>query len=662
MQRYYRKFAKKATVGAALVVLSLGAAAPAFALTPNDPGYSLQAPFYGQIGAPAAWDISTGSSNVVVALIDTGVDTWQDDLRHNIWTNPYALLAGGPGPDQNGISNDWQGWNFVENNNRVRPTTVDPKADPEAVNHGTIIAGLIGAEGNNALDGVGLNWHVKIMPLRAIENSGSGSYGSVASAINYAVDNGAHIITMSFIGDSDDPVLRASLLRAYQHGVLVVAAAGNHQPSGGGNLDLSPLYPACFGKDGGHHTILTVGSVDITDRLSRFSDYGSCVDIVAPGENIYSTQRYDPTSGYNSEFGGTAWKGTSFAAPLVAAAAALVKAVHPEWGPDQLMNALLRTADSVDALNPGYTGKLGAGRLNVGAALKYAAGIPLPQPYQGNYYYLTGRSVNRWGLGARQPAVIAPLRDAETVGLATEPLTYDSNGIILSKPVALIKRGQYYYLRFLKADGSFWREAAVDFPALAGAAAKKIAVYFDPDQGDTIIMETYQPRAKKTTYYYLDALGQPVDHFSVAGSPAAWNGDNQGNVVMARLKGKQLILDQHSRSGALSYSVAVGPADNVQDLAAGLPLWGDAAGETAVVFRRGGSEELAVVHLPSDSLALTAVGPSDRATWRLLSLEPFASPKPAALAPFSTNGGQFTAYDGKGRSVAEITVPKISFK
>lgn len=352
------------------------------ARVPNDPLWRSQEPFYDKIGAPAAWDLSTGTSSVVVAVIDTGVDINHADLKNNIWKNTKEIPDNKFDDDHNGYVDDVYGWNFVEQNNDISISAPKSGDDSGAVNHGTILAGLIGAEGNNDFLGAGLNWQVKIMAVRAISNDGGGALENVANAVNYAADNGADIINVSFVGTSVSADFRNSLWGAYQKGVLIVAAAGNdrNDETGIENLTKVRQYPICLDANNSENWILGVTAVNLKDQLSVFADYGDCVDISAPGERIYSTHKYAPEYGYTENFDG-AWSGASFSAPLVAGAAALVKSIRPDWQAKELTANLLASADDIDSLNFGYAGQIGYGRLNVGRAVVLAmASSSAPKP------------------------------------------------------------------------------------------------------------------------------------------------------------------------------------------------------------------------------------------------------------------------------------------
>ncbi|EKD43650.1 MAG: peptidase S8/S53 subtilisin kexin sedolisin, partial [uncultured bacterium] len=273
MFRLYYNFVKK-SIPALVLGSFLLSAVPVLAVEPTDPGFDSQQVLWKQIGASQAWEYTTGSKRVTVAIIDTGADIWNEDLKPNVWTNPYEIPDNGYDDDNNGYVDDIHGWNFIENSGDVRTSVLENKDDPDAIIHGTVIAGLVGAVGNNNKSGVGLNWKVQIMPLRAIGSDGSGYFSNVMKAIRYAMDNGADVIGMSMVGDKTDSRLKDLLYEAYKKGIVVVAAAGNDQADGLGNLNTNPLYPVCLDQNDKENWILGVSSVDANDHLSRFADYG----------------------------------------------------------------------------------------------------------------------------------------------------------------------------------------------------------------------------------------------------------------------------------------------------------------------------------------------------------------------------------------------------
>lgn len=230
------------------------------------------------IDAPEAWDITQGSSSVVVAVIDSGVaitnniSTGHPDLTANRWVNAGETCVNGADDDGNGRIDDCYGWNFLNNDN-----------DPMDYNgHGTHVAGTIGAVGNNGSGVAGVNWRVKIMPLRFLGATGSGSTADAISAINYAANNGARIINASWGGGPYSQALYDAINYARSNNVLFVAAAGND----GTNNDTTPSYPASYDLD----NIISVAATDQNDALASFSNRGATsVDLAAPGVNIYST-------------------------------------------------------------------------------------------------------------------------------------------------------------------------------------------------------------------------------------------------------------------------------------------------------------------------------------------------------------------------------------
>ncbi|MCX6780276.1 MAG: S8 family serine peptidase [Candidatus Magasanikbacteria bacterium] len=455
MLRLYHNLAKKSMVLALLASVVLFSDS-ALALTPNDPSFINEQTMWNQIGAPRAWDFTTGSRRVTIATIDTGADIWHDDLISNIWTNPYEIPDNNYDDDGDGYIDDIHGWNFIEDNNSVRPSVLENTGDPGAINHGTVIAGLLGAVGNNNKTAVGLNWHVSLMSLRAVGSDGNGSYAKVAQAVQFAVDHGADVISMSIVGDQYDETLKQVLYNAYKKGVVIVAAAGNDQNrNGGGNLNQKPNYPVCFDSNDLENWMVGVSSVDNQDRLSRFADYGSCVDILAPGQDIFSLERYAPVYGYNEDFGGP-WQGTSFAAPLVAGAAALIKAEHPEWTAKDIINDLFSTADNIDSKNPQFQGMLGFGRLNIGQAMYTAASTKFPNNYsawkqysfKGNTVYTIENGINYF-FGSTAEATIVSLAATRS---------FDGKH---DEVVVLVRRGKQYFVQFFNDTGLKWQEKAV---------------------------------------------------------------------------------------------------------------------------------------------------------------------------------------------------------
>ncbi len=348
------------------------------ALAANDAHFDEQW-YLRKVTAPDAWDRSVGSADVVVAILDTGVDVSHPDLRDNIWQNPREIEDGRDN-DGNGLVDDLHGWNFYDGNAEVAP--VFESFTATGINHGTLIAGEIGAIGGNGQGIAGVNWRVSLMPIRVLSSSGIGDIVHVVDGINYAIRNGADVISLSFSGLNRSAILDDAIRRANEAGILVVAAAGNDgNGNGGTDLDRTPLYPACSDGPNGENWVLGVAATDEEDRKAQFSDFGRrCVDISAPGVRIFSTlvARADQP-GFGQAYGGY-YSGTSLAAPLVAGAAALLKSYSPGLTLPALRDLLLASADGIDPANPAYAGKLGRGRLNIARALTLAPTSIAPQP------------------------------------------------------------------------------------------------------------------------------------------------------------------------------------------------------------------------------------------------------------------------------------------
>lgn len=295
------------------------------------------------IDAPQAWDIATGSTNVLVGVIDTGVDDTHPDLAANMWINPGeagALATNGVDDDGNGYVDDWRGWDFVNEDN-------NPTDDHY---HGTHCAGTIGGVGNNGIGVAGVCWHVSMVALKFLNAGGSGALSDAVDAIYYATGIGVDLTSNSWGGGGRTASMYDAIEDAADHDILFVAAAGNRSS----NNDSYPHYPSSYENE----NVLAVAATDARDALAHFSCYGAeSVDMAAPGVNINSAS---PGNAYRSI------SGTSMATPHVAGAAALIKSVSGHLAAVAIKELLLNTADPVSALS----GKcVCEGRLNLHAAL-----------------------------------------------------------------------------------------------------------------------------------------------------------------------------------------------------------------------------------------------------------------------------------------------------
>ena len=340
------------------------------ALVPDDPYYFTQW-YLPVIKANQAWDITTGSSEIIIAILDSGVDIDHPDLINNIWTNKNEIDGNGIDDDKNGYIDDIHGWDFIENSNNPNPKFIS-NYTKTAINHGTIIAGIIGAKGNNKQGISGINFKTKIMSLRILDGQGGGNGNNFVKAIDYAIKNGAQILNLSFTGKEENKELLKAIERAWKAGLIIVAAAGNEDPEHNGiDLDKTHRYPVC--SDGQENIVIGVAAVDNKDQKTNFSSFGEkCIDISAPGISFYGTQTYNPEEINFKEYYGGYYSGTSVAVPQVAAAAALIWSQAPNLTNKEVQNFILNGADNINEQNLEYKNKLGVGRLNIYQSLLLA--------------------------------------------------------------------------------------------------------------------------------------------------------------------------------------------------------------------------------------------------------------------------------------------------
>jgi len=290
-------------------------------LTPNDLGtYNVSGGRWAlfKINAQQAWDISTGSTNIKVGIVDDAVQTTHPDLSAN-------MLAG---------------WDVADNDN-------DPNPPTTAYSHGTHVAGISAASTNNGVGVASIGYNIKILPVKSTNSSTSISHGY--EGITWAANNGANVINMSWGGEGSYQTALNVINSAYNLGCVLIAAAGNSGDDG------NPVfYPAAYSN------CIAVANTTSTDAKATSSQYGTWVDIAAPGTSIYSTIPNNTYANYS---------GTSMASPLVAGLCGLMLSVNPNLTQAQLRSCLLSSADNIDAQNPSYIGQIGSGRINAYQAL-----------------------------------------------------------------------------------------------------------------------------------------------------------------------------------------------------------------------------------------------------------------------------------------------------
>jgi len=272
------------------------------------------------VNAPEVWEQGYTGEGVVVAVLDTGVDYNHDDLKNNIWTNSGEIADNGIDDDGNGYIDDFYGWNFDGNNN----TTMDVDG------HGTHVSGTI-AGTNNGFGVTGIAYDSQIMPVKVLDDTGSGTNTSVADGIYYAVDNGADVINLSLGGSLPSSEVSAAVEYASNQGVTVVMAAGNS----GGQM---PLYPARYADQYG----IAVGAIDENENMASFSNRAGSEEltyVTAPGVDIYSTL---PDNRYDS------YSGTSMATPHIAGVVALMLSANPGLDNNEIRETLEETSGGGD--------------------------------------------------------------------------------------------------------------------------------------------------------------------------------------------------------------------------------------------------------------------------------------------------------------------------
>jgi subtilisin family serine protease len=378
------------------------------------------------IDAPEAWDIATGNTEVVTAVIDTGVDYTHPDLVSNIWSNPLEI-ANGLDDDGNGFIDDIHGWDFANDDN----TPLDDQG------HGTHVAGTIAAMGNNGIGVAGVNWQGRIIALKFIASSGVGATSDAVEALHYAAGlrrSGINIrLTNNSWGGAGETALSEAILDQADAGILFVTAAGNN----GWDNDVSPFYPACYPWS----NIITVAATDRRDARASFSQYGNLtVDLAAPGVDILSTT---PNAGYSLN------SGTSMAAPHVTGVAALLWSTWPDASWQDVREAILNGTDAIPAMS-GIT--VTGGRLNARKALLGLFRILHTPP----------GIAHTTGLPYELDALVAPQRLTDTNAIT---LFWNTDGStnFLSAPLHWVSNNLYRAHVPIQTNGttiSYWFQAS----------------------------------------------------------------------------------------------------------------------------------------------------------------------------------------------------------
>lgn len=350
---------------------------------PNEASYVSDWPL-SKINAPAAWDMSTGNGQTVIAVIDGGfalyhedlIDRWYENSQETgmtasggtCWTgSPQDKQTNNCDDDNNGYIDDWRGWNFILGDNTPQAGREDPAGS--GVRHGTQVASLAGASTNNGVGIASLAWNTKIMPLQALDDDGMGYTSDVTAAVYYAVDNGADVINLSLGAYANDPAMQTAIAYATANNVVVVAAAGNcgdvTVPECSGVAAGTIAYPAAYPD------VIAVGASTSSDQRAWFSSYGQALDVTAPGYAIpmaASWSASNETTTYATNI-----SGTSFASPVTASLAALIKSIRPSTSVVDITALINATASKPSAMSGlHYSSTLGHGIINASSALTIA--------------------------------------------------------------------------------------------------------------------------------------------------------------------------------------------------------------------------------------------------------------------------------------------------
>ena len=439
------------------------------------------------IDAVEAWNLSKGSRNVVVGVIDTGVDYNHPDLKANMWTNPNEIPNNNKDDDGNGLVDDYYGYDFA-----------DGDSDPmDYHNHGTHCAGTIGGTGNNGVGVAGVNWKVRIMAIKFFGLLGGATDSVAVDCINYATDMGANLTSNSWGGYGSSRVMKEAIERAASKDILFIAAASNDTI----NNDIFPAYPASYKVA----NIISVAATDKDDNIAGFSNFGpNSVHIGAPGVEILSTIRGGRYAHFN---------GTSMACPHVAGVCALLKAYKPELDASEIKDLVINSGDPIPALDgKTITGK----RLNAYNALKESdANIKIPAVLlsPSNNSILTEQNTKfTWSSAGGEG------RNAYYYFLGTSPFDNDIASGATGRTSAVLptssKHPKIYLTLFTLIDGRWhWNREQYSFTTIQDPG-----VLLSPDNnslidGPTTFTWTGGSEVSYYYYYFGTAKGKnDIDH------------------------------------------------------------------------------------------------------------------------------------------------------
>ena len=537
-------------------ILFLALAEPVLAsITPNDPYYHNQW-YLAKINADSAWEKITESPDMVIAVIDSGIDINHPDLKDNIWRNTREIAGNNKDDDNNGFADDVNGWNFVDNNPDPSPKFSSGWTEA-GVSHGTMVAGIIAARGNNNEGIAGVVWKTKIMPLKVLNDQGEGKISAVIRAIDYATNNGASIINLSFVNFTYSEAMADAIARAHKAGVMIVAAAGNEQAAGEGyNIDKTPIYPACYDGTLGENMVIGVAATDALDQKARFSSYGfHCVDIAAPGISFFSTVTPGSDKNDTNKYYDGFWSGTSMATPLVSASLALIAQANPELSRREIVNILFASTDNISRLNPNYLGQLGNGRLNLDKAVEMAKESLYSRLSRFIIFPVTGNQETK--LTAVNGDLVKNSFSQKNIKPNSSIAVGDVNGDNLDEIVVGSPSGSEPQIMILNSDGKILKKFLAYDKSFRGGVNIALANLNDNEQAEIISVPASRSTAQVRIFDYsgkiqkqfLAADKKIVGSWSVAAGNVEGKGDNK--IVVAFGSGQEPQLRIFNKDGKL---------------------------------------------------------------------------------------------------------------
>jgi len=537
-------------------ILFLVLAEPVLAsITPNDPYYKNQW-YLAKIRADSAWEKISESPDMVIAVIDSGIDIKHPDLQDNIWRNGKEIAANNKDDDKNGFVDDISGWDFVSNGPDSSPKFSSGWTEA-GVSHGTMVAGIIAARGNNNRGVTGVTWRTKIMPLRVLNDKGEGKISDVIRAIDYATYNGANIINLSFVNFTYSEAMQEAIKRAHGAGVMVVAAAGNEQAAGEGyNIDKTPIYPACYDGQLGENMVIGVVATDALDQKARFSSYGfHCVDIAAPGISFFNTVTPGSDVNDRNKYYDGFWSGTSMAAPLVSASLALIAQANPELSRREIVNILFASTDNISRLNPNYLGQLGNGRLNLDKAIEMSKSRLYSR--LGRLFLLPVVGQKETKLTAANGDLVAKISWSEKFSPSASLATGDINGDNIDEIIIGSAPGAEPLVMIFNNKGKLLKKFLAYTKTFRGGVNLAVAKLDNNDQAEIVVVPASRGAGQVRIF---NENGKLQKQFSVAQNNLSGGlniavGDLEGNgeneIIIAAGSGQEPQVKIFNRSGKL---------------------------------------------------------------------------------------------------------------